>query len=94
MTGRFLDADDAVVRAGHADIGEIGSAARQNLLVCGLDVRVRADDGGDLAVEVPAHRDFLGSGFRVEVDKDDARALAQRFDFFEDARERDCRAPA
>ena len=71
-----LDADDRVVRARHADVGEIRRALRQNPLVGRLHVRVRADDGRDLAVEVPAHRDFLGRGFGVEVDEDDRASAA------------------
>ena len=33
-------------------------------------LRVRADDRGDAAIEIPAERDFLRSGLGVEVDED------------------------
>ena len=53
--GRFLlHPDDAVHGPGHADVGDVGGAPRQDPLVGGLHVRVRADDRGDLAVEVTA----------------------------------------
>ena len=73
--GLDVDADDRVVRPGHADVGQVGRALRQDPLVGRLHVRVRADDGGDLAVEVPAHRDLLGGRLGVEVHEDDARPL-------------------
>ena len=75
-----LDADDRIVRPGHADVGQVGGALRQDALVGGLHVRVRADDRRDLAVEVPAHRDLLRGRLGVEVDEDDPRPLAQRLD--------------
>ena len=37
-------ADDRVMRSGHADIRQIRRALGKNALVCGLHVRVRADD--------------------------------------------------
>ena len=40
-------------------------------------MRVRADDGRDAAVEMPAHRDFLRRRFGVEVDEDDLRFLSR-----------------
>jgi len=49
---------------------------------------MRADDRGDEAVEVPAHRDFLGRRLGVEVHEDDPRALAHRFDLAFDHDER------
>ena len=73
--GLDLDADDRIVRAGHADVGQIRRALRQDAFVGGLHVRVRADDRRDLAVEVPAHRDLLRRRLGVEVDEDDARPL-------------------
>ena len=72
-----LDADDRIVRAGHADVGQIRRALRQDALVGRLHVRVRADHGRHLAVEVPAHGDLLRRRLGVEVDEDD-RAPASR----------------
>ena len=66
-----LDANHRVVRSGHADVGDVGRAVRQDALVGRLHVRVRADDDRDAAVEVPAHRDFLGRRLGVEVHEDD-----------------------
>src|SRR5256885_9088983 len=43
-------------------------------LVRRLHVRVRADHGGDLAVEVPAHCDLFRRGLGMEVDEHDARS--------------------
>ena len=55
------------MRARHAGIGDIGGAAGENVLVgCG-DVRVRAQDGGNFAVEIPAHGLLFGSGFGVHI---------------------------
>ena len=74
-------ADDRIVRAGHADVGEVSRALGQDALVGGLDMRVRADNGGDAAVEMPAHGDFFGCRFGMEVDEDDARLRSQGVDF-------------
>ena len=49
-------------------------------LVGGLHVRVRADDGRDAAVEVPAHRDFLRGRLGVEVHEHDRRFVTDRVD--------------
>ena len=54
------DADDRIVRSGHADVGDVRRAFRQDALVGGLHVRVGAEDRRDAAVEMPAHRQFLG----------------------------------
>ncbi len=62
------------MRAGHADVREVGRAARQDALVGGLHVRVRADHRGDASVEKPAHRELLGRGFGVKVHEHDRRA--------------------
>ena len=57
-------------------------------LVGRLDVRVCADDGGHFSVEVPAHGHLLRGGFGVEVNEDDARALAHFLDLLEHDGER------
>ena len=64
-----LDADHAAARAGHADVGDVGGAARQHARVGGRHVRVGADDRRHAAVEVPAHRDLLARRLGVHVDE-------------------------
>src|SRR5688572_28029639 len=51
-----VDADDALRRARHAEVGDVGGAPGQHAVVGGLHVAVRPDHGADAAVEVPAHR--------------------------------------
>ena len=46
-----LDADHAAARAGHADVGDVGGAARQHARVGGRHVRVRAHHRGHAPVE-------------------------------------------
>ena len=82
------DADDRIVRPGHARVGQAGRALRQDPFVGGLHVRVRADHGRDEAIEVPAHGDLLRGRLGVEVHEDDARLGAERFDLAERERER------
>ena len=57
-------------RAGHADVGDVGGAARQHPGVGGGHVGVGAEDGRDAAVEVPAHRHLLAGHLGVEVDEE------------------------
>src|ERR1700736_1450619 len=59
------EADDALVGARHAGVGEIGGPARANGLVGGWDVGVRPDDSRYASVQVPAQGDLLRGGFRV-----------------------------
>src|SRR5271157_4212136 len=66
----LLHADDGIVRAGHADVGDVSGAPGEDALVGGGDVRVRADDHGYFAVEIPAHGLFFGRGFSVHVHDD------------------------
>ena len=61
-------ADHRVVRAGHAGVGDRGGAAGEHARVVRLDVRVRAEHGGDAAVEVVRERDLLARRLGVEVD--------------------------
>ena len=77
---RFQDvldapAEDGIVRAGHADIGDICGAVGQNPLVGGNDVGVRAETETDPAVEVIAHCDFLAGRLGVEIDDYDLGVL-------------------
>ena len=66
-----LDADDGVVRAGHADVGLEGGAVVEEALVRGRDVGMGAEDGGDATVEVPAEGDLFRGGLGVDVEEDD-----------------------
>src|SRR2546426_7911927 len=51
-----VHADDAGVRAGHADIGDVGGALRQDAFIGGGDGRVRGHDGGGAPPEGIDHR--------------------------------------
>src|SRR5215472_15332271 len=75
MQGRLLlHTDDAVPGTDHANIGDVGGAARQNSRIgCG-DVRVGTDDSADSTVQMPAHRGLFGRGFGVHVTDNDLRA--------------------
>ena len=65
------EADDPFVGAGHPGVGQVRRAAGQDRLVGRRHVRVRADDGGDAPVEVPADRLLLGGRLGVHVHEDD-----------------------
>src|ERR1700741_865454 len=67
----FLDADHAVVRAGHARVRDVSRSIRQNALVGGGNVGVRANDGSDPPIEIPAQRNLLRGGLGVHIDQDD-----------------------
>src|SRR3954453_8988582 len=47
-----IEAVDAPDRAGHADVGLVRRAVREDPLVAGDDVRMRPDDDADPAVEI------------------------------------------
>jgi len=66
----LLDADHPAARAGHSHIRDVRRAAREDAQVGGRHVRVRADDGRDAAVEVPAQADLLARRLGVHVDED------------------------
>ena len=66
-----VHADDAVMRTGHAHIGDEGGALRQHMLVRGGDVGVRAHNRCDAPVEIPAQGDFFAGGLGVHVDEDE-----------------------
>src|SRR5436190_1446565 len=64
----FLDADHAVVRAGHADIGDVGRATRKDTLVGGGDMRVSAENSSNAAIEIPAERVLLRCSFGMNIE--------------------------
>lgn len=68
-----FDADDGVVRAGHADVGNVGGSSGQHAGVGGGDVGVGSEDGGDAPVEIPAEGALLAGGLGVDVEQDDLR---------------------
>ena len=59
------------MRPGHADIGDIGRAAGQNVFIRGRYMRVSADDDGHPPVQIPAHGDFLAGRFGMHVHQDE-----------------------
>ena len=64
----LVHADDQIVIAGHADVGDEGGAARQDAVVGGRRMGVRADHEARAAVEEMTHRLFLARRLGVEVD--------------------------
>ena len=55
----LLHPDDTVVWPGHADIGDVRSAARQHALIGRGNMGVGADDNRDSFIEIPAQRNFF-----------------------------------
>ena len=72
-----LAAKNRVNRAAHAGIAQEGRALRQDAFVGGLHMGVRADDGRNRAVKIPAERDFLARRLAMHIDKNNRRFLAQ-----------------
>ncbi len=71
-------AEDALVRAGHADVALEGRPAGKNLFVGRGHVGVGAQHGADAPVQVPAHQLLVAGGLGVEVDQDHADLGRQR----------------
>lgn len=84
-------AEDGVLGPGHAEVGEVGGGGQgrgpvgsagagevggEDAGVGGGDVGVGAEDGGGAAGAVPAHGDFFGGGFGVDLDEGD-RAVGE-----------------
>lgn len=65
-----LHADDAAVRARHANVRDVGRAAWKDAIIGGLHMGVRAENGGDFAIEIPTHGQLFGGGFGVHVEDD------------------------
>ena len=55
--------------AGHAEVSEIPGALRQDLLVGGLHVRVRAPLGGNFSVKIIRHGKLFTCRLGVEIQK-------------------------
>ncbi len=56
--------------AGHAHVGDVRGAAGQHAFIGGGHMRVRADHGGDAAIEIPAHGNFFTRCFRMKIHND------------------------
>ena len=73
-------AQDGIGRTAHSGITQKRGAARENLFVGGLHMRMRADDGGNFPIEEPAERDFLARRLGMRVDENDRRLCAHLLD--------------
>src|SRR6266850_144798 len=67
-----VHADHTAVRSGHANVGDVGRALGENVLVRRRDMRVRAHHRADAPIEIPAHRQFLAAGFRMHVHQNES----------------------
>lgn len=72
---------DTFVRAGETSIAQEGGPTGEDLFIRGLDMRMRAYDCADLAVEHSCKCDFLRSRFGVKIDKDDFGLLPEFLHF-------------
>ncbi len=74
--------EHGIVRAGHADVTDVGHALGQHPLIGGDDMGVRPKAATRAAVEVIAHRNLLAGGLGVEVHYDQVRLLLKPRDPF------------
>ena len=74
----LVHADDGIVVAGHADVGDEGGAARQDLMVGGRRMRMGADHEARAAVAEMAHRLLLAGRLAMEVDDDGVGRALER----------------
>ena len=51
-------------------LGFVGRAAWKDAIIGGLHMGVRAENGGDFAIEIPTHGQLFGGGFGVHVEDD------------------------
>ena len=65
-----------IVVAGHADVGDEGGAAGEDLVVGGRHMGVRADHEAGAAVAEMAHRLLLAGRLAMHVDDDGVGAAA------------------
>ena len=78
---RAVHADDTVVRASHADIGDVGGAVGKNVFVGSGDVGVRPDDCSDASIEVYAEGNLFACGFGVHVDEHERDVCWKYFEY-------------
>lgn len=64
---RLFHADDRVGGTRHADIRQVGGAARQDFLIRRHDVGVASGDRTDPAIQVPPHSPFFTGGLAMHV---------------------------
>ena len=73
-------AENGIHRTAHARIAEKGGAAREDLLVSGLNMRVSSDHCRNLAVKVATDSDFLAGCLPVDIYKNHRGLRAEAFD--------------
>ena len=74
----LLHADDRIEIAGHADVGDEGGAARQDAVIGGRRMGMRADHERGAAIGEIAHRLLLAGRLAMDVDDDGVGVLAER----------------
>jgi len=57
------------MRAGHAEVSDVGGAVRQDRFVRSLDMRVCPEHSRDSSVEITAQCDFFRGRFSVKIDQ-------------------------
>src|SRR5687768_11478464 len=72
----LIHPEHGIARADHARVRHVSGALRKDARVRRGHVRVGTDDGGEAAVEMPAHRDLLARRFGVPIENADARGVA------------------
>ena len=83
----FLDdpsafhSNDAVVRARHANISDVGGTVGENAFIGGGDVGVGAHNGGDPPIEIPAESDLLAGSFGVNIDENEGHVRGKLGEF-------------
>src|SRR3990170_1561174 len=72
-----LSPEHRIMCPGHADVGDICRALRENPLVGGRDVRMSPKAETYPSVEIVAHCDFLAGGLCVDIDYYDLSFLSE-----------------
>ena len=70
------------MRPRHSNVGNIGSAAGQNLFVSGWHMGVSPADRRNTSVQMPAHQLFVAGGFGVEIAKSNHHVIRNFFQYF------------
>jgi hypothetical protein len=73
----LLHPDHRMERARHADIRDVRRTLRKDLLIGGLDMCMRTDDGNHLSVQKMPHGHFFRRRFRMHVDYDSGSLALQ-----------------
>ena len=69
------------MRARKSGVAQESGAARENLLVGRLDMGVSSNHGAHAAIQQSRDGHFLGRGFGVEIDQNQACVLAEPLNF-------------